>query len=588
MIPLAKLDFRLEYHEQVTCSDASTSGGGVCASTGVSKLGALVSQGSLRGELPELRTEHRILSVGLFDGIGALRVALDLIGASVIGHVSVEKDAEAQRVVESHFPEAVCVSDVSSVDDAMVAGWARDFSQASLVILGGGPPCQGVSGLNAQRRGALRDERSCLFVHVKRIWRLLQKHFPWCAVHALMESVASMDESDQQVMSEDFGSPPLLCDAGSMTWCHRPRLYWVSWEVTAGPGAHMEADTTKLTRLVLTAEQDLEEVCQEGWIKVDPSQAFPTFTTSRPRDRAGHRPAGIKQCSVEDLTRWSNDRFRYPPYQYQAKHLLINKKDELRLPSIEEKEYLMGFPIKYTSNCMAKARKGTTEHLDRRHSLVGNSWNVPVVAWLLSQLLSLLGLGPCFTPQDVVDMLNPAHQTFLQSRLWRQPLRPWRGMPSDQDCSLVRKLGQLVSVKGEDILLTTPSSQLCKFHRLQASVPANLWRWKIISGWCWGGSPEHINSLEMRAVLTTLKWRVQHKAHVGCRFLHLVDSLVVLHALSRGRSSSRKLRSTLSRINAVLLCSSTQALWGYVRTDLNPADRPSRWGRKVKTKFRHA
>ena len=146
----------------------------------------------------------------------------------------------------------------------------------------------------------------------------------------------------------------------------------------------------------------------------------------------------------------------------------------------------------------------------------------------------------------------------------------------------------LISVKGEDIMLTTPSSHLVRFHRLRTSIPARLWKWKVVSGWKWKGDPEHINSLELRAVLTTLTWRVQHKRMVGSRFLHLIDSLVVLHALARGRSSSRKLRSTLSRINALLLCSSNQALWGYVRTDLNPADRPSRWGSRVRTKFRHA
>jgi hypothetical protein len=63
---------------------------------------------------------------------------------------------------------------------------------------------------------------------------------------------------------------------------------------------------------------------------------------------------------------------------------------------------------------------------------------------------------------------------------------------------------------------------------------------------------------------------------------------VVLHCLSRGRSSSKKLRSSLSKINALLLCSSSQALWGYVHTDQNPADKPSRWGRRVRTRFRNA
>ena len=64
LIPLARLDFRMTYNEQVTCSDASTSGGGVCASTALSRVGHLASQGNLRGQLPELRQEHRVLTIG--------------------------------------------------------------------------------------------------------------------------------------------------------------------------------------------------------------------------------------------------------------------------------------------------------------------------------------------------------------------------------------------------------------------------------------------------------------------------------------------------------------------------------------------
>ena len=447
-----------------------------------------------------------------------------------------------------------------------------------------------MSGLNAARKGALRDERSGLFVHVGRVRDLLRKHFSWCQVHALMESVASMDPQDRQVMSEGFGGEPWLCDAGTLTWCNRPRLYWISWELIAQPGVAFTYHPQKQVKQVeLHAEQDLEEVCSEGWIKIDPCRSFPTFTTSRPRSTGGYKPAGIHQCNQEELSKWVADKHRFPPYQYMSCNLLINPQQETRLPNIQEKEYMMGFPVSYTQACLPKAKRGTEEHTDVRHSLIGNSWSVPVVSWLISQLCGPLGLCEHLGPQDIVEALHPRSQVFLQSRLWRQPLRPMRGAShSATEAQLVQKLSNLVSIKGEDILLTTPTSQLTKFHRLRASIPGKLWRWKIITGWQWTGTKEHINALEMRGVLTSLKWRLEKQRHMGCRFLHLVDSLVVLHSLSRGRSSSRKLRSTLTRINALLLCSSSQALWGYIHTDQNPADRPSRWGRKVKTKFRNA
>ena len=65
---------------------------------------------------------------------------------------------------------------------------------------------------------------------------------------------------------------------------------------------------------------------------------------------------------------------------------------------------------------------------------------------------------------------------------------------------------------------------------------------------------EHINLLELRAIFTGIKWKVSRsKMKLGVRFLHLTDSLVCLHALTRGRSSSRKLRPILMRLNALLL-----------------------------------
>ena len=58
--------------------------------------------------------------------------------------------------------------------------------------------------------------------------------FPWAAVHVLMESVSSMDAKDRDIMSQGFGGQPVQIDAGEMTWCHRPRLYWTTWDLVDG------------------------------------------------------------------------------------------------------------------------------------------------------------------------------------------------------------------------------------------------------------------------------------------------------------------------------------------------------------------
>lgn len=130
-------------------------------------------------------------------------------------------------------------------------------------------------------------------------------------------------------------------------------------------------------------------------------------------------------------------------------------------------------------------------------------------------------------------------------------------------------------------MLQAPTEHLVRYHRLRTSIPSKLWKWKEIAGWAWK-SKEHINQLEMRSVLTTLRYLILKEKLSGCRLIHLTDSLVVLHALSRGRSSSKRLRRTIMRINALLLTAHLHPVWAYVHTAQNPADRPSRRVRSMK------
>ena len=589
MLPLARMDFRLGVHPIVTCSDASTTGGGICASWTTTAVGASIAAGDMRGEVPEARIEGGILAIGLFDGIGALRVALELVNIPVVGYVSVERHEPARRVVEANYPNVVHYHDVKEIGDKEVRDWVSKFSQVSLVLIGAGPPCQGVSGLNADRKGALKDERSCLFSEVPRIRDAVKEGFNWCPVYVLMESVASMDKQDREVMSEGIDAEPIRCDAGTLTWCHRPRLYWCDWEILEGEGYTVKPGSPAGPReLVLDGCQDPHEVIRGGWIKVAPEKAFPTFTTARPRSSPGRKPAGVQQCSSEELERWRQDQYRFPPYQYCVSNCLVNKHGVYRIPDVSERELMLGFPLNYTAGCFPKTKRKGEVYVDCRLTLLGNSWSVVVVSCLLSQLFARLGFIPWRTPQEILDRSASGGCPTAQGRLVRMPLNPLRGIPRDASKELATKLCSLISLKGEDILLTTPTSQLPRFHRLRATIPARCWRWRVVAGWRWQHAGDHINCLELRAILTTLKWRLEHAGHFKTRLIHLTDSLVCLHALSRGRSSSRKLRRTMSRINSLILASGIHPMWGYVHTDQNPADKPSRWGRQVKTKFRNA
>ena len=123
LLPLAVLDFRLGIHPTVTCSDASSGGGESGASVRTTMVGRTIAEGSLRGEYPEPRWDGGVVVIGLFDGIGALRVAMELLGAPIIGYVSVEKHEPARRVVERHYPGVLHYFDVMEVTAEQVRQW---------------------------------------------------------------------------------------------------------------------------------------------------------------------------------------------------------------------------------------------------------------------------------------------------------------------------------------------------------------------------------------------------------------------------------------------------------------------------------
>ena len=217
-------------------------------------------------------------------------------------------------------------------------------------------------------------------------------------------------------------------------------------------------------------------------------------------------------------------------------------------------------------------------------SMIGNSWHVGVVSWLVGQLSRSLGMGGLSAVQDIIDATTPGQARDFCSMLLRPPHQGRLGTgDSDSAVKLVRKCFGFSSMKGEDLMVHTGTDPAPKYFRLRASVPGRLWRWRDISGWRWRRSGEHINLLELRAILTSIKWKLSRSRRWGVRFLHLTDSMVCMHALTRGRSSSKKLRPIIVRLNALMLAGDLHPLWGYIHTSQNPADRPSR--RPVRKKW---
>ena len=415
--------------------------------------------------------------------------------------------------------------------------------------------------------------------------------FSWCPTFSLLEGVSSMSLEDRQEYSKVFGILPYEVDSKQISLCRRPRLWWFNWEITKKEGYLIYPPETSHSSdygaIVLEAPILPSTFIKPGWKLTNPEGAFATFCTAQPSKTPRFKPSGPAKCTHRDLQAWKSDRHRFPPFQYNYSNGVIHKKHGWRMLTIEEKESIMGFPIGFTSQAWNKTQRSNRpqDFDDCRMSLLGNAWHVGVVAALCQPLLCAQGFVPSRTMQEVTNLLRPGNAPDLAGRLLRPTLehpQPFAAVVSNRDdeLELVRKLSHLVSAKGTDVMLTAETEVLPRAHRLRNSLTPKLWRWKTICGWRWRPTenlhPEHINKLEMRAIYTSLKWRLFHQRVPGQRVFHLVDSMVSLQLLNKGRTSSRKLRHVCKKISALLLAGNVLLILAYTSTKTNPADAPSR------------
>ena len=594
---LGFIDFRLPTSPVVTASDASEQGGGLCASVGLTAWGAKASQGTVRGERFENFQEMGLLVISLFDGIGTLRVSLDALEIPLAGYVAVEKDPCARRVLESHYPNCTLVEDVFDITQDLVQKWAALYPNCLAVLVAGGLPGQGAPSSNTPRQGPPVDPQSCFLSKFKEVRGFCQRAFTWCPSYFLMESIASISVEARAACTQSAGVIPYKVDSQFLALCRRPRFWWFNWSVP-------DNQETEIFPPEGNSDQDFGEIrfhyqvsfkgfLRPGWKPVSESEPFFTFTTAQPARNPRLRPAGLERATDLDRQKWAADRYRFPLYSYAYTNGVIHPKKGWRMLAVEERELIMGLPLNYTEQCKPKAFRTShpQETDDLRMSLIGNGWHAGVVSCLIHPLCRMLGLAQSQSIPDILQSLHPGGSDQLTSILLKESYdrpSPFHKIEVDQHApkQLVSKICHLVSAKGSDVLLTSGNEPIPKYHRLRNSLSPKLWRWKILCGWKWkphqSGSPEHINKLELRAVQTALRWRLFRHKESHCKVLHLVDSMVSLQVLNKGRSSSYKLRATCKRIAALQLVGNFMLVLAYTSTKTNPADRPSRDCRKRK------
>ena len=307
------------------------------------------------------------------------------------------------------------------------------------------------------------------------------------------------------------------------------------------------------------------------------------------RSRPPKDPAGIHHTPEEAKERWRNDDYRFPPYTYKLEYCLWDGL-HARVCGAAEREVLMGFKPGHTSVKV----KGKMADQDLRCAAVGNSFHTGVVASILKCCLRP------FLPHHPFPSQEELALSFYQE-LSRVPAEifTWCGdKPKQEDTEswldrleqqsdavpkslpalelqLVAKILAQCSYRGTDVHLDTLT--FYRPDRLPISpIDARQWVWKISKGWAWKKT-NHINILEMEALYHTIKFRAKGGRILHRKFLHLVDSQVVLGIVAKGRSSSLRLQRSLHKYNLLVLALHCYPVLGWVVSALNPADAPSRW-----------
>lgn len=582
MLPMAVADLRLPVDGLVTSSDVSESGGGLCASTSLTDEGhrtleTLQSDEYVRTRLmgfsaagamaPSKPKGPKLFVLSLFDGVAAAMVALARLDCQVVGFAASEIDKECKRLVRKRWPGVIELGKVESIQEKTITDLLNGLGyEVDCLLIVAGSPCQDLTALLANRMG-LHGSRSRLFYEIPRIHRLCKNRFPGM-VALMVENVFSMTEDSRDEFTRILGVQPVLVLASDVSWVRRPRLYWISWELSPQGEERLLDKGGYLHWQLPDVRLEHGHWVDDGWKHLG-KEALPTFTRSLPRTKPPLQPAGISTASATACSRWTQDRHQFQVYQYEDHHLLWQG-SIWRLPSLQERERLMGFDVGYISNALPE-KWSPKEQFRQGCGMIGNTFHVHSVALLFHALITVI--NPSTPPRDVHKLLcspgvAPHGWTKTPTFSQNQKLDPGC-------CELVHEILRQGDKAGTDIRLDVGIPFRFKaFPR--AGLRTSYFSWKIIHGYKWQHT-SHINALELQAVVSSLQWRLRKLSNYRKRVLHLVDSQVVACVIAKGRTSSYRLRKGLQKLNSLLLASGVKLCVGYCHTSENPADIPSRW-----------
>ncbi len=207
---------------------------------------------------------------------------------------------------------------------------------------------------------------------------------------------------------------------------------------------------------------------------------------------------------------------------------------------------------------------------DLRLGWIGNTFHLGVLCELAQPPLVEFGALPKELPRAALACTGRVRPIGGIA-----PFAPREQPVSDAEQKLVQAIARNAERGHTDVRLDTGTPYRPKCWP-RGALRASLWRWRVATAWKWSDS-EHINVLEARATLNTVRRRFRKASKHGHRFSILTDSQVCAAIFGKGRTGSRKVLPVLKKHNSLCLAAHGFPLIGYVPSSENPADVPSRW-----------
>lgn len=348
----------------------------------------------------------RVLS--LFDGISCARVALDRVGLPVEAYYASEIDPHALAVSRRHFPNTIPLGDVRSIQTLPEA----------IDLLVGGSPCTDLSIAKKGRQGLAGSQSSLFWEYV----RILRESKP---TYFLLENVASMSKADRDTITQTLGVEPVMIDASLVSAQSRKRLFWTNIPQSGLPADRgivlndilepEASDWITPSSFTPTADKAVrgnarKSLIQIGHISATDGQANRVYspegksTTLSANGGGSGAKTGLYAIGRVELRRLDENGVRHDgdtrfpivkkvtareseksntltsmPEHNLVVPLPVSDPVRIRKLTPVECERLQGLPDGYTEG-IAKTH---------RYKVLGNAFNVDVIAHLLSPLRSL-------------------------------------------------------------------------------------------------------------------------------------------------------------------------------------------------------